>query len=54
MSISHVRFASIPEKYRWCMYKMWFKRLTIEIIRCAIVFYVLYKIQILLLWKTYK
>ena len=50
--ISHVSFASIPKKYRWQLYKLWFKRLIVDIIRFVFVFYMLYKIQLLLIWKT--
>jgi hypothetical protein len=52
--ISHISFASIPKKYRWQIYKIWVKRLIVDIIRFAFVFYLLYKIQLHLIWKTYK
>ena len=53
MFTSHVSFASIPEKYRQLMYKLWAKRMIIDVIRFVIVFIVCYKIQQMLLWRLY-
>ena len=48
--ISHVSFASVPKTYRHQMYKTWLKGFIIDLIKFSILTYLLYRLQLLLMW----